>query len=202
MLPGLVLTEPDADLIRLDDDRLLLSGAADELVLYDLAEGRAVMLPVKVPSIRGRAFRATVTGGMALADGTVVAGTADGMLFTLSADLRKTASYGRLYSSGHLRCFVRRNGEEVFGVYGGARDAGHVFHFSREHGFTDLGRPRVIKDNAELRELDSEWASIHSISCLAYSPEDDSLCVGSGELYGCVVRYSNVAVPGQGGESG
>ncbi|MEF3310235.1 hypothetical protein PV433_15180 [Paenibacillus sp. GYB004] len=202
LLHGLVLTEPDAHPIRLDDDRLLLSGAADELVLYDLAEGRAVTLPVKVPSIRGRAFRATVTGGAALADGTVVAGTADGMLFTLSADHRKTTSYGRLYSSGQLRCFVRRNGEEVFGVYGGARDAGHVFHFSCEHGFTDLGRPRVIKDNAELRELDSEWASIHSISCLAYSPEDDSLCVGSGELYGCVVRYTNVAVPGQGGEPG
>lgn len=201
-LNNFAVPKHDGFLIRLDENRILLSGVHNELVLFDIAERRSETLPVKVPSIRGRAFQATVTGGTVLADGTVVAGTADGILFTLSADLRKTTTYGRLYSSGQLRCFVRRNGDEVFGVYGGANDAGHIFHFSRDFGFVDLGRPRVIKDNAELRELDSEWASIHCISCLSYSPEDDSLCVASGELYGCVVRYTNVAVPGQDGESG
>lgn len=179
----------DAAIIRLDDRRILLSGCNDEIVVYDLVASNGETLAVKAPSIRGRAFRAAITGGAVLADGTVVAGTSDGMLFCLSPDLRRTISYGRLYSSGQLRQFVRLTDDAVAGVYGGGRDAGHVFYFSQAGGLTDLGRPRVIKDNARLSEIDSEWACIHYISCLAYDPTEDCLCVASGELYGCVVRY-------------
>lgn len=82
--------------------------------------------------------------------------------------------------------------DAVLGIYGGARDAGHVFHFSPSDGFVDLGRPRLIKDNADQRHLGSEFANIHYISCLAYAQDDDYLCVASGELYGCVVRYHGV----------
>ncbi|MFK7695048.1 hypothetical protein [Paenibacillus sp. HJGM_3] len=185
----------DAQLIPLDENRILLSGRNDELLLYHIAEMRSETLPIKVPSIRGRAFRATVTGGTVLSNGTVLAGTEDGLLFRLSADLRLTTSYGRLYSSGQLRHFIRRGEREVLGIYGGIHDAGHVFHYSEATGFVDLGRPRVVKDNPELRDMDTEWANIHYISCLSYSQQEDALCVASGELYGCVVRYENIAFP-------
>lgn len=190
------LAAGDLHIIKLAGNRLLLSGHNDELLVYHIAEERAEKLGVRIPSIRGRAFQAALTGGAVLSDGTVVAGTRDGMLFCLSPDMSRATAYGRLYSCGELRGFIMRNGDEVIGVYGGIRDAGHVFHFSREGGFVDLGRPRVIKDNEQLRDVDSEWASIHYISGLAYSQEDDWLCVASGEEYGCIVRYREVAFGG------
>ncbi|MEF3303477.1 hypothetical protein [Paenibacillus sp. GYB003] len=182
----------DSVIVKLDENRLLLSGKNDELVIYHMAEGRSRKLDIRTPSIRGRAFKSAVTGGAVLSDGTIVAGTQDGLLFSVSPDLLRTTTYGRLYSSGELRNFIHRNGNDVWGIYGGTKDAGHAFHFSREAGFVDLGRPRVIKDNDRLRDIDTEWANIHYISCLAYSPEDDWLCVASGELYGCIVRYRSV----------
>ncbi|MNI44993.1 hypothetical protein D3C73_993940 [compost metagenome] len=194
-LPNIRVDHRDGELVKLSNNRILLSANNDEMMIYDRTLMLAEILPVRVPSIRGRAFKATITGGALLEDGTVVAGTYDGMLFTLSPDLRKTTVYGRLHSTGLLRNFIKRNDEEVVGIYGGSKDAGHVFHFSRDRGFVDLGRPRVIKDNIELRDMDTEWACIHYISSLAYDPDNDCLCVASGEGYGCVVRYQGVAFP-------
>ncbi|MFC4600042.1 hypothetical protein [Cohnella hongkongensis] len=194
-LRGLRVEPRDGHLLPLDEDRLLLSGRADELLVYSLRGERAEPLDAKSASIRGRMFQAWLTGGAVLADGTVVAGTMDGMLFTLSPDLRRRTVYGRLYSSGQLRDFLRIGDEEVVGVYGGEREAGHVFHYSPRHGFADLGRPRMIKDNPELSALPSEFGSIHHISRLAWSSGDGSLYVGSAELYGCVIRYRGVSFP-------
>ncbi|MFD0715994.1 hypothetical protein [Paenibacillus sp. GCM10027626] len=195
LLRGIELASAEQALIMLGNDRLLLSDGNDGLLLYDIAAGRAETLGIRAPSIRGRAFKAMVTGGVCLADGTVVAGTFDGMLFTIAPDLQRTTVYGRMFSTGMLRHFVRRNDDEVWGVYGSERDISHLFHFSRERGFVDYGRPRVIKDNAELRDLDTEWACIHYISTLAYAPEHDWLCIGSGEHYGCVVQYEQAVAP-------
>ncbi|MBB6671652.1 hypothetical protein [Cohnella nanjingensis] len=188
-LENIRLATEDSHVVRLENRRLLLSGRDDELIVYDIGLMRAEKLSVQAASIRGRAFRAALTGGAVLEGGTVVLGTHDGMLFTLSPDLRQRTVYGRLYASGQLRGFVKRNGREVLGIYGGARDAGHVFHFSQDRGFVDWGRPRVIKDNDELRDIETEWAHIHYLSCLAYSEADDWLSVASGERYGCIVRY-------------
>jgi hypothetical protein len=179
----------------LDGQRLLLSGGSDALIVHDVAASRGEVLPVRAPSIRGRSFKAALSGGAVLADGTVVAGTVDGMLFTLSPDLKNRTSYGRLYSTGGLRGFVKTGERRVAGIYGGLRDAGHVFAFTPEQGFVDLGRPRVAKDNRDLSGSDTEWASIHVISCLAYSPADGWLSAASGELYGCIVRYQGVEFP-------
>jgi len=181
--------------ISLDSDRLLLSGRNDELAIYSVRNQSIETLAVKSASIRGRMFKATVSGGVILADGTVVAGTMDGLLFTLTPDLRHRTAYGRLYSSGELRDFVRIGDEEAIGIYGGAEEAGHVFHYSRKNGFNDLGRPRVIKDNRELNALPTEFGNIHHLSRLAYVPEEDDLYVGSAELYGCVIRYRGVSFP-------
>lgn len=140
-------------------------------------------------------FKATITGGAVLLDGTVVAGTMDGMLFSLAPDLQHRTVYGRLYSNGQLRDFIRFGSDEVLGIYGGNKEAGHVFHYSRKHGFIDLGRPRMIKDNRELNSLATEFGNIHHISRLAYGQEDDCLYVASAELYGCVIRYRGVVFP-------
>ena len=115
------------------------------------------------------------------------------MLFALTPDLRRSTGYGRLYSAGALRNFVLAGDDVVLGVYGGSADAGHVFRFSPAGGFADLGRPRVVKDNAGQREVDSEWANIHHISLIAYSPQEDCLWVASAEQYGCAIRYRGLA---------
>jgi hypothetical protein len=195
-LDNILVDSNDGYIIKLDNNWLLLSGKNDEIVKYNIAEMRSEKLDVKAATIRGRAFKATITGGAVLGDGTIVAGTLDGMLFSLAPDLRKT-TYGRLYSSGLLRNFIKLNNEEVVGIYGGSRDAGHVFHFSRDTGFVDLGRPRVLKDNNEVREVESEWGNIHRISCLSYDSMEDSLCVASAEEYGCVIQYKGIAFPGK-----
>lgn len=190
------LADPEAAILILDESRLLLSGDHNSILVYDLGNSAVETLPVLSPSIRGRSFRAAITGGAVLDDGTVAAGTLDGLFFTLSPDLMKRTVYGRLHSTGSLRGFVKTGGNSVAGIYGDERDAGRLFHFSAEHGFIDLGRPRVTRDNNDQRELDTEWASIHYISCLSYSREDDWLCVASGEFYGCIVRYQGVKLPG------
>ncbi|MGZ9584250.1 hypothetical protein [Paenibacillus marinisediminis] len=201
-LNNIALHTADSFVIPLSNRRLLLSGCNDDILLYDIDTACSDQLEVKSSSIQGRSFKATITGGAVLADGTVVAGTTDGMLFTLSPDLRRRRSYGRLYSSGQLRNFIKLNDREVAGVYGGIRDAGHVFHYESESGFVDLGRPRVLKDNGELSAIDAEWASIHYISSIAYSPDDDSLHIASGEEYGSVVRFTGVRVQGAGSTAG
>ncbi|MFD0616670.1 hypothetical protein ACFQZR_04295 [Paenibacillus sp. GCM10027629] len=197
-LNNIALQTTDSYPIPLKDRTLLLSGCNDDILLYDLDTMCTEQLEVKSSSLRGRSFKAMITGGAVLADGTVVAGTYDGMLFTLSPDLRRRCSYGRLYSSGQLRNFIKLNDHEVVGVYGGIRDAGHIFHYERDSGFVDLGRPRVVKDNNELSTINAEWANIHFISCIAYSPGDDSLHIASGEAYGSVVRFTGVRVQGAG----
>ncbi|WP_256757805.1 hypothetical protein [Cohnella sp. WQ 127256] len=185
----------DGFIVKLDNDRLLLSGRNDDIITYSMKEERSEQLPVKAASIRGRMFKATITGGAVLLDGTVVLGTLDGLLFRLTPDLQNRSVYGRLYSNGQLRDFIRKGHEEVLGIYGGDKEAGHVFHYSCKHGFVDLGRPRMIKDNGELNALASEFGNIHHISRLAYGKEDDCLHVASAELYGCVIRYRGIAFP-------
>lgn len=195
-LDNIIVNTNDGYIIKLDDNRLLLSGNNDEIMIYDIGEMRSEKLDVKSASIRGRAFKATITGGTVLGDGTIIAGTYDGMLFSLTPDLSKT-TYGRLYSSGLLRNFIKLNDDEVVGIYGAYRDAGHVFHFSCKTGFVDLGRPRVLKDNNEVSKVESEWANIHRISCLSYDQGEDSLCVASEEEYGSVIQYKGIAFPGR-----
>lgn len=197
-LNHIALQTSDSFIIPLNERSLLLSGSNDDILLYHLDTMRTEQLDVKSSSIRGRSFKATITGGAVLSDGTVVAGTYDGMLFTLSPDLCRRHSCGRLYSSGQLRNFIKLNNQEVAGVYGGIRDAGHIFHYSSDSGFVDLGRPRVVKDNGELSAIDAEWANIHYISSIAYASDDDSLHIASGEQYGSVVRFNGVRVQGAG----
>jgi len=195
MLPGTMLPDAtlphaaDAFVLKLDERTVLFSGAADSLIRYDLEAHRAEPLPIRTPSVRGRAFHALMSGGVRLADGCIVGGTADGMLFRIAPGMRTVVSYGRLHSCGMLRGFVAVGADAAVAIYGGARDAGHVVYFSEASGFVDLGRPRVIKDNVDLVDRDTEWANIHYISCLSVSPCGSYLFVGSGESYGCVVAY-------------
>ncbi len=193
---GQIQVEPlVGNIVKLENNRLLLSAQNDEIIVYSIKEERSEILPVKTASIRGRMFKATITGGAVLSDGTVVAGTMDGLLFSLAPDLQNRTVYGRLFSNGQLRDFIRSGSDEVLGIYGGDKEAGHVFHFSSKHGLVDLGRPRMIKDNRELNSLATEFGNIHHISRLAYEHEDDCLYVASAELYGCVIRYRGVVFP-------
>jgi len=193
-LANLKLQEAWSHIAILNEDELLLSGWGDEIVKYRISTAASERLDVLSQAIKGRAFRATITTSALLDDGTLVCGTYDGVLYTLSPDRTRAVCYGRLHSTGQLRGMVRIAGDRVAGIYGGNRDAGHVFVFSPQEGFRDIGRPRVIKETASLKDNDSEWASIHYISCLLYSEEDGRLYVASGEEFGCIVRYRNVVV--------
>ena len=184
---GIALASPRAALVPICATEFLLSGTADALLRYDLATGAAAPLDVLTPAVKGRAFRSPITGGMTLADGTVVCGTDDGMLFTLSPDLSSVISYGRLFSTGGLRGFIPA-GNRTLAIYGGPRDAGHVVSFSPSTGLVDLGRPRMLKDYAQLAEMETEIGSIHEIACLLYHA--NALYVASGELFGCIIRYT------------
>jgi len=188
---GITLASPHAAVVPLSATEFLLSGTADALLRYDLATGTAEPLGVLTPAIKGRAFRSPITGGLAPADGTVVCGTDDGMLFTLSSDASSVISYGRLFSTGRLRGFIPAGGRTL-AIYGGPRDAGHVVSFSRETGLVDLGRPRMLKDYAQLAEMETEIGSIHEIACLLYHANE--LYVASNELFGCVIRYTEPVI--------
>ncbi|MBB6730873.1 hypothetical protein [Cohnella zeiphila] len=190
------LADPNAQLVPLDDRRLLLSGRDDEILVYDYVTHQGERLAVRSASIRGRAYRATITGGVVLEDVGIVLGTQDGMLMTLDGTLSQRRVYGRLYASGGLHGFIPFRSGSIAGIYGGPRDAGHVFVFSRDTGFIDLGRPRVVKITPDLARQDTEWANIHEISCLAYDEQHDVLCVASGETYGAIVRYQNTITAG------
>ncbi|MFC5403276.1 hypothetical protein [Cohnella soli] len=193
-LANVKLQEAYGHVAIVDKDELLLSGWADEILSYRISEKRATPLGVRAASIKGRAFRATMTTSARLDDGTYVFGTYDGVLFTMSSDRSCTVGYGRLYATGELRGLIRISGDRVAGIYGGERDAGHVILYSRNAGLQDLGRPRVVKETRSLEHIDSEWASIHEISCLLYEAEGDRLYVASGEQFGCLIRYGEFTV--------
>jgi hypothetical protein len=192
IVDGLKLASPEAHVINLGGGRILLSGTNNEVYIWDLFAGTSKKLLAIVPSIRGRAFKATITGGTRLENGNILAGTADGILFLLDEYFNWTRSYGRLYASGSLREFIYAGDGRVFGVYGDEKDVGHVFRFSEQEGLVDLGRARVIRENAEQLHLDTEWANIHYIGALAYWAADDRLVVASAEQYGCMVRYQSI----------
>jgi hypothetical protein len=193
-LPDIILTEPtDAAVVKLDDRTFLFSGEGDTLIRYDLAKRQAEKLTIRTSSVKGRGFYAGLSGGVRLSDGSIVCGTRDGMLLRISSDLSNVTSYGRLHSSGPLREFVAVGLDAAVAIYGGEADAGHLIYYHPELGLMDLGRPRVIKDNIDLVNRDTEWANIHYLSCVAVSPSGSYMYVGSGETYSCVVAYRNPA---------
>lgn len=187
-LEGAQLASPHARLVPISDTAFLFSNAAGTLMKYDLADGSATTLRPHVPKMRGRGFRAIVTGGVRMDDGTIVCGTEDGVLFTLSPDPGPVKSYGRLFSNGCLREFILA-GNRVMAIYGGPRDAGRLVAFSPDEGLLDLGRPRHMENQ------DTETAHIHEISRLLYSARSGELYVASGEQFGCIIRYRALRLP-------
>jgi hypothetical protein len=187
---GITLASPRAAVVPISAKEFLLSGTADAMLRYDIATGTAALLDILTPAVKGRAFRSVISGGLALDDGTALCGTDDGILFTLSPDLSSVVSYGRLFSTGGLRGFIPA-GSRALAIYGGPRDAGHVVSFSRETGLVDLGRPRMLKDYAQLAAMETEIGSIHEIACLLYHAGANELYAASGELFGCIIRYSS-----------
>ncbi|TXK72351.1 PQQ-binding-like beta-propeller repeat protein [Paenibacillus sp. N3.4] len=193
-LINISLQEAWSHLVKLNEDEIILSGWGDEILRYRVSTGHAEKLDVLSQAIKGRAFRSTITTSALLDDGTLVCGTFDGVLYTLSADRTSVICYGRLYSTGELRGLIRISGDRVAGIYGGTKDAGHVFAFSPREGFRDLGRPRVNKETESLKDIDSEWASIHYISCILHTAVGNRLYVASGEEFGCLIRYQDLII--------
>lgn len=187
-----MLASPEAHVIHLGGGRFLLSGQTTRFTC-------GICLPALRRSSRQsfllfEAERSRLPlRGTQLENGSILAGTADGILFLLDERFNWTRSYGRLYSSGSLREFIYAGQGRVLGVYGDEKDVGHVFRFSEQEGLADLGRARVIRENAEQLHLDTEWANIHVIGALAYWAADDRLVVASAEQYGCMVRYQSIA---------
>ncbi|HZG74574.1 MAG TPA: hypothetical protein VEZ72_01835, partial [Paenibacillus sp.] len=186
-LEGIRLPQADAAIIPLSPQEFLYSGESNVLTSYRIDAGTTALWPIEAPYVKGRQFRAYLTGGLALEDGRVFAGTSDGMAFSIGADRARAKRYGRLFSTGCLRDFVAADERSVFAVYGGMKDAGRVVRLSDEDGLIDLGRPRVIKDNVQLVDSESEWASIHHISKIAFA--GGALFVASAEALGGVIRY-------------
>lgn len=193
-LRNVKLQEAWSRVVIVNEDEILLSGWGDAIVMYRLSSRHLGTLDVRSPAIKGRAFRSTITASALMDDGTIVCGTHDGVLYTLSADRTRVICFGRLFSTGELRGLVRLSDDRVAGIYGGARDAGRVFVFSPREGMKDIGRPRVIKETSSLKDIDSEWASIHYISCLLYEADGNRLYVASGEQFGCIVRYQDFVI--------
>lgn len=195
IIEGAKLQNQEAIVINLSENEILFSGYGDQLLVYDFISMKVRELDIRSSSIKGRAFSSTITAGLVKENGIIICGTLDGMLFEISPELDSTVSYGRLYSTGQLRGFVSGHGENVWGIYGGLNDAGHIISHNNKSGLIDVGKARVNKeDSGELAKSETEWASIHYISCISYIPEEKRLYVASGEQYGCIMRYEGVII--------
>jgi hypothetical protein len=177
--------------VPLTETAFVFTNAPGALMKYDAADGSAVPVKAPVPGVKGRGFRAIVTGGVRTNEGSIVCGTEDGMLFTLSPDLAHATSYGRLFSSGCLHDFTVA-GRRVLAACGGPHDAGRLMAFSLEVGVMDLGRPRLMEN-----KNNDEMAYVHEISRLLYSAKTDELYLASGEWFGCVICYGTLCFPNE-----
>jgi len=119
-------------------------------------------------------------------------GTADGYLALVDASGARVKSLGPVVACGPIRQLVsNQSGTRAFGVAGDARGVGIVFCYDAELGLHQLGWV-----GGEHQNLIGGPGHSNELSCLALSPDEQTLAVGAADRLGCVYLFTDILIPG------
>ncbi|NLC45378.1 MAG: hypothetical protein GX783_13995 [Clostridiales bacterium] len=138
---------------------------------------------VKLPHVAGRQYLAVPSCSVEWNGSRTLIGTKDGKLSVLHGN--QAFSLGLTSSSGAVNALcTNKDATYAWGVCGDPLDISRVFAYSDEHGLCELGLLKWIakgEDNVVGPDL---------LTAIACSPDDNKLCMGSGDLTGTVFIVS------------
>ena len=146
-----------------------------------------------MPAVPGRQYIAKASAAVKLPDGSILAGTKDGMLARVeSAVIRKTGGVvrceGGVMTGGPIHTLaLTPDGGTVWGVSGHDQGLGHVFTWTQREGLAILGLPPdVAADNGRN-------VHIYKATTLALSPDGSHVAVGGLDALGGVAVFPVVS---------
>ena len=131
-----------------------------------------------IPYAVGRRFRARVTATQEIYDGIILAGTEDGILFTVKNG-RSFCLGACPNTSGQVRdiCYSAKT-RTAYGIIGSDNDISIVFSFDEENGVKYLGRAHFnIESGLHLNCV---------LSCIAVNSDGTHIAIASNEEMGAV----------------
>ena len=135
-----------------------------------------------LPAVPGRQYLATASAWAPMADGSLLVGTADGMLAKIRDG--KVFSLGMACFNGPIRDMATdAAGKRVFGVGGHDMDMGMIFSYTDEAGLIWHGRNFVYTADEPYMSLSSQPV------CCALSEDGTWLAVGVADRMSCVYLY-------------
>ena len=134
----------------------------------------------KLPNIPGRKYLAELSAAVCTENGTVIAGTKDGLLAKIKDG--KTYSLGSVVSCGGVRSLALAKDGKVYGAASYERGIGRIFSYDEENGVSLLGMlPDIKCDNYG-------FLAIYRPTFVAVSPNKKLLAIGGmDELGGIAV---------------
>ncbi|MEN6401389.1 MAG: hypothetical protein ABFD94_05545 [Armatimonadia bacterium] len=155
-------------LVALPDGHLLGAFAEGQLWQYSPSEARLTALEAHAPCQKGKRYVAGVQSLIAAEDGLVYGGTSvDGYLFTYSQQTGAVINLGKPNRQSNVRALAQGRDGFHYGLVEEQQGMAHLFRYSPDQGFTDLGL---------LCSAFPEYWIAHSLSTLSVGP--------NGELFG------------------
>lgn len=165
--------------VTLRDGEILKYGKAECIPARNDGAKERSFEAYSLPAQPGRQYLATVTAFADLADGSVLAGTKDGMLALIRQG--KVFGLGSVCDGGAVHDMaVTSDGRRVYGVAGDPDSLGMIFCYDNENGLHLLGWNH-FEDGAGKESIGVSCEPC----CIAISPDDTRIAVGMRDHLGC-----------------
>ena len=123
--------------------RVYGSTPVNRLFRFDPVSRRLEILSEELPLVWGRRALGRVDAWAVARDGTLYGGNAgDGQLFTINPETGRVTNLGKPAMMPRLQGLAFGADGALYGVTGGQPGYSHLFRYTPEHGFVDLGNPR------------------------------------------------------------
>lgn len=173
---GIRVTVRDGEILKHEKDGCIPAKGADG--------AERSFAGYSLPAYPGRQYLAEVTAYAELADGSVLAGTKDGMLAVIRQG--KVFGLGAVCDGGEIRDMaVTPDGRRVYGVAGDPDSLGMIFAYDSESGLQLLGWNH-FEDGAGAESIGVSCEPC----CIAVSPDGTRLAVGMRDRLGCVYELT------------
>ena len=123
--------------------RVYGSAPVNRLFRFDPVSKRLEILPDELPEVWGRRALGRVDAWALAPDGALYGGNAgDGQLFKLNPDTGRVTNLGKPAMMPRLKGLAFGADGALYGVTGGQPGYSHLFRYTPDRGFVDLGNPR------------------------------------------------------------
>ena len=168
-------------LIALPDGSLLGAFAEGQLWRYSPADASLTALEAHAPCQKGKRYVAGVQSLILADDGLVYGGTSvDGYVFTYDPQSGTVANLGKPNRQSNIRALAQGHEGSIYGLVEEQQGMAHLFRYSTETGFTDLGL---------LGSAFPEYWIAHSLSTLSVGPNGELFAGESDDISHLFIYY-------------